>query len=87
MTPKEKAEELVERFKKEKVTVFFTENSIPSLLHAPMINKSAKQCALICVDEVLQSNPIIKGTSDDLITMIVQTKAYWYEVKQEIEKL
>jgi len=39
------------------------------------VNKS-KQCALIAVDEIFQVLPDIQGLWE-----------YWYEVKQEIEKL
>ena len=48
---------------------------------------NAKDMVLLIIDEILQTNPTIKGNSDDLITMIVQTKAYWYLVKEEVEML
>lgn len=64
MTPKEKAKELVKKF-------MATTHSISR------IKVDGKQCALICVDEILNS---IKFNSD------LQPK-YWHEVKQEIEKL
>jgi len=62
MTPKEKADELF--------------NKYYSYLKSNLMNDKeaiddAKQCALIAVDEV------IKETGSK----------YWYEVKQEIEKL
>jgi len=61
MTPKEKAKELVDKFKlKHK---FFTNS---------FIKTTAKQCALIAVDEILKLRTAI---------------SYWQEVKQEIEKL
>jgi hypothetical protein len=53
-----------------------------------------KQCALIAVDEILNSNPHIyieKGGSDcrgDWSYKEAQSnQLYWQEVKQEIEKL
>jgi hypothetical protein len=73
MTPKEKAEELVDKFHI-KVYVSFIENSIPSVINALMLYNSAKQCALIAVDEMI-----------DLCESYVAP--YYYEVKQEIEKL
>ena len=64
MTPKEKAKELVETYY---TFIDFNEVYQPS-------SKSAKQCALICVDEVIAScfHPNLE---------------YWQEVKQEINKL
>ena len=47
----------------------------------------AKQCALIAIEEILQTNPTIKGTSEDLVTQIVQTKAYWYRVIEAINTI
>ena len=42
-------------------------------------NNYAKECALIAVDEIIEvEKNIFKG---------IVHKSYWYEVKQEIEKL
>jgi hypothetical protein len=60
MTPKEKAQELVDRMFD---TIFPSYNA----------NELAKQCALIAVDEILSIGCV--------------EVPYWYEVKQEIEKL
>jgi hypothetical protein len=43
-------------------------------------NPFVKQCALIAVDEILHSRPIITDSQ-------VEYQNYWIEVKQEIEKL
>jgi hypothetical protein len=78
MTPKEKAEELVDKFHI-KVYVSFIENSIPSVINALMLYNSAKQCALIAVDEIIEfMSPMVHSK---------QAYDYWDEVKQEIEKL
>ena len=77
MEPKEKAKELYNKMKFEAEC-----NSQPST-----VNGMCKKLASVCVDEILQTNPTLKGTSDDLITMIVQTKAYWYRVQEEINML
>ena len=69
MTPKEKAEQLVDLY-----YPLFT-NSMAML--------DAKQCALIAVDEIINSNP----HSNPLNTYGFSTMAYWKEVKQEIQKL
>jgi hypothetical protein len=65
MTAKEKAKELVEKYY---AFIDFSEVYQPS-------SKSAKQCALICVDEMLQF---------DLRFFDIE---FLKEVKQEIEKL
>ena len=44
MTPKEKAEELFDKFNK------------PDTTHYPYVH-NAQQCALIAVDEILKTNP------------------------------
>jgi hypothetical protein len=68
MTPKEKAIELVEHYAE----------IIEPIEYGVILErnwKSAKHCALIAVEEILNSNNIIFN------------KTYWEEVKQEIEKL
>jgi hypothetical protein len=71
MTPKEKAEELVLKFKElpqEGTMMFYAAFEI------------SKQCALIAVDEIIKS---IRWSSD----FNNEQKKHWQEVKQEIEKL
>jgi hypothetical protein len=65
LSPKEKAEELVEAFmniKKQKLSDY-------SIIYHP----TAKQCALIAVNEILDA--------------INEWDHYWEQVKQEIEQL
>ena len=66
MTAKEKAEELVEKFRDD------------PRMFSPLDLDDSKQCALICVDEIM-------GALNE-IPFVNQTE-YWQEVKQEIEKL
>ena len=72
MTPQEKAKELVEKF------LFMYRPS----MHPPYLkaNETAKQCALIAVDEIIHYLEITLGVDKEDFE-------YWYEVKQEIEKL
>ena len=63
MTPKEKAEALV--------------NAIENKTHSLVKDEESKICALIAVDE------IIDVLSKDINPLV----NYWFEVKQEIEKL
>lgn len=60
MTPKEKVQELVKKFQYRQRGLVVTMNE-------------AKQCALICVDEIMRA--------------IDREHAYWEQVKTEIEKL
>ena len=73
MKPKEKAEELVGKFIPH--TRVFHE-----VLGWENYENSAKQCALICVEEILKDKEIIDG-------MRVINDPYWLEVKKEIELL
>ena len=82
MTAKEEALELVNKFKI-KVTVVYSEDSVPCVLNAPMIIKSSKQCALICVDEMLK--PIFIGGKR--YDRVLQEILFLQEVKEEIKKL
>ena len=79
MTAKEEAIELVNKFKI-KVTVVYSEDSVPCVLNAPMIIKSSKQCALICVDEMENIQFKMYG-QDKEFTL------HYMEVKEEINKL
>ena len=75
MTPKEKAEKLVDKY----LTASFgvMEEYIP----VPMV--LAKQCAIIAVDEIIK---LLVDLSDGNFTY-VNDVIYYQEVKQEIEKL
>ena len=82
MTPKEKAEELVDKFLQ--YTPADSEFEYPY----------AKQCALIAVDEIINSRNDDRGFDDTLssvsneyYTLQPMYFTYWKEVKQEIEKL
>ena len=78
MTPKEKAEQLVESFmniKQQKLADY-------SIIYHP----TAKQCALIAVDEIIQELEHLKHT-EDCNEDVFDSYQYWEEVKQEIENL
>ena len=86
-TPKEKAQELVDKFR----------NEITSFLGDNMKKINAKKCALIAVDEILNSSPLEPNFADwddcggefRYWYDAQKTHAFyfWKEVKQEIEKL
>jgi hypothetical protein len=62
MTPKDKAKELVESFYRSMFDIKLSDTHIM---------QTAKQCALICVGEILSWNPTL----------------FWQEVRTEIENL
>lgn len=71
MTPKEKAQELVEKYCK----ILFGDEQFVNIKHP-------RQCALICVKEILKSFPYAPRTKKmDII------RDYWHDVKKEIESM
>lgn len=79
MTPKEKAEELVENYKPY-VYPFVGSSYMTGDEYPEQILRYAKTCALLAVGEVIRSKP---NQPDYIYVPVV----YWQEVKQEIEKL
>ena len=69
MTPEIKASQIV--------------NKYFNFIYLDLDYEQAKQCALIAVDEILLSNPIIFREDNS----IMLNKSYWEVVKQEIEAL
>jgi hypothetical protein len=76
MTPKEKAEELVNKFRKE---FDWVESQ-----YAIDLYRDTRQCALIAVDEILNG---ISETWEVGSYDFESTNDFWQSVKQEIEKL
>ena len=76
MTPKEKAKELTERFLFPITQRFAEQNEIISKRYS----NAAKECALICVDEIIEE--LKRYTDPDSLGVL-----YWNDVKKEIEKL
>lgn len=85
MTPKEKANELVKKLINHSLKESVIENGELYYTQVP----SAKQCAIICVDEILETNPFIRlnGGMGESIYKIKEATTYWQSVKQEIELL
>jgi hypothetical protein len=73
MTPKETAEELVDKFLKS----LYDDGS---LSFKKILYKYAKKCAIVAVDEIIQSHEVWSTEQDECLV-------YWHEVKQELEKL
>lgn len=72
MNPKEKAEQLLLNYLR-------IDNNTKQWINIHI----AKQCALITVTEIINSNPY----SNPFNTDIHSTMQYWIDVKTEIEKL
>jgi hypothetical protein len=73
MTPKEKAEELYNKY-----LILIVDDIIDmKIIYGTLTHKLAKQCALIAVDEVL--NLCWGGNKIGI--------KHWEDIKQEIEKL
>jgi len=84
MNPKEKAIELVDKFKTyaddnyaDDTNPYYGQILVNKRI---VLHNSAKQCALIAVDEILDASLYY---FDELSPYVI----YWQEVKQEIEKL
>ena len=75
MIPKEKAKELLIKF------LYYVES-----FSFDQQNENAKQCALISVDEIINSNPSYDDYGGNG-WIIIDNSEYWKEVKNEIEKL
>ncbi len=86
MTPKEKAKELVEKYHI-KVEVTFTEHSIPSIINAQMLLISAKKCALIAANEIIQTLNWDIRDLDVRGSVLLDLITYWRNVETEIERL
>ena len=85
MTPKEKAKELFEKFKKA-TTFQYQEYGGAHYSTFEHDESTIKECAHIAVDEILTNAkdtiPILQESAE-----LVCSKEYWLAVKQEIEKL
>jgi len=81
MTPKEKAKELVDKFKKVELYHYMEPTNFDyEIKDISSASFTAKQCSLISVDEIINSRPVITDSQLDY-------HKYWLEVKQEIEQL
>jgi hypothetical protein len=78
MTPKEKAEEFVNKFYG---YILYENESVYSEKMLRIFKIKAKNCALIAVDEILAV------FYDDIREMWLDELNYWHQVKKEIEAL
>ena len=71
MTPKEKSEELVNKFNYENKHFFMLDS---------------KKCALLCVDEIIKSGCTLPS-NNSYYGCNEEASGYWLKVKSELEKL
>jgi hypothetical protein len=88
MTPKEKAKELVDKFYQTTPNESWINQPI-GLKKEYKAWEQSKQCALIAVDEIIGTSPILPrlGNNGYFSADIEFSNNYWKEVKQEIEKI
>ena len=82
MTPKEKAQELVDKFNNVEIYISIEPTDIECQLKHTQCD-AAKQCAIIAVDEMIK---LLVDLSGDSFIYIKEVR-YYQEVKKEIEKL
>jgi hypothetical protein len=94
MTPKEKAQELIDKFYQTTPNEAWYNPPLGSLSMEYKAWDQAKECALIVVDEIISSreddgtfNDNISYTGSEYYTPHPMYLTYWKQVKQEIEKL
>ena len=81
MTPQQKALELVDKYRELVISAPYVDSEDGSCIAETwMLTRSAKQCALIAVDEILNALSYKVSSNFEEIQ-------YYVEVKQEIEKL
>lgn len=90
MSPQEKAKQLVEKYLNLSVNVIHTdcEGDISIAAGTPT-QSHAKQCALIAVDEIIDSEALEPQQKRHIIQNVPPIKCqleYWFKVKTEIEK-
>jgi hypothetical protein len=96
ISAKEKAIQLVDKFMNYAHGTEVDSNNGEAYTDESLWKKSAKQCAIICVDEILDSYPHTFDlseytTKEGLVHISIENvrsnMGYWQEVKNEIEKL
>lgn len=84
MKPKDKAAELVEKFKPF-VYCYSGSGMLTNTADDNVIKRISKECAIICVDEI--DRIFVKTTPEDNPYEYLFQLEYWQEVKKEITNL
>ena len=86
MTPQEKAVELVEKYK-DYVHGYVGSSMLTNYEYPEQILSQAKKVAVITVDEILLTDPMIEWGESDSGIEYKSNDSYWNEVKDEIAKM
>ena len=84
MTPKEKAESLVEKYENLEFDKYDDENNKANYYLSP---HEAVECAKISVNEIINNSVMNYSGADVTDNEILIDREYWNEVIKEIEKL
>ena len=88
MDVKEKAKELVNKYYGLVISAPYQDSEDGyCVAETYMLMRSAKQCALIAVDEIIDTYTQEKNNGYIFYRVLDKIILYWQEVKQEIEKL
>ena len=87
LTPKEKAKELIEKFKPH--SHFWVHDFGHKKDYDIEQLENAVECALIAVDEIINSSPSLPILSDagNFVSDIEESTEFWQEVKEELLKM
>lgn len=90
MTPKQQADELITKYKNNVYRKAFSDSDEYKDRWYIIDNETAKQCALIAVDKIIEATSMyqygINNALEHIPTKIVK-HPYWIDVKTEIETL
>ncbi len=83
MTPKEKAQELFDKYFEIEGLGYYRDKHSFMTWSTNIIGKQIKQCISILVDEIIKETSIRGGENDEIII----PNKYWVEVKKQIKEL
>lgn len=86
MTPKEKAKELVDKFK-DKVNPYVGSGMLSNTYDDRTILVQSQRCALIATEEIIEQWDYIDTYLADMGGELNPNLRYWLNVKEEIKKL
>lgn len=84
LTPKEKAEELIEKYKPY-MYCYMGSGMLSNTYDEEVVLDFAKKCTIIAVDEVIKQWEYIDTYLADLGGELNPNLKYWYQVKEDLE--
>jgi len=88
MTPEQKANDLIEKFRALNVTLLGCgDPSNPCIITSNMLEKSAIQCAIVAVDEILEAtHKYDHKWKANTVEVVKMYSNFWQEVKTQLNK-